>query len=512
VRGIANRKAVNFFAMTTSPRPRPYSLWSAVPKPEKGQGPICDYTSWPSLTDKKWSGRHMPPAETKYTASLPPDAPYDAAAGKSGIVTALFERRGQMVEDRSSTLFMFFAQWFTDSVLRIDPADRRRNTSNHDIDLCQIYGLNAATTNLLRTHQGGRLRSQSIHGEEYLDYLCEPAGGGNSKIKEQYQGLEYAERFAPILETIPPERHGKLYATGLERGNSSVGYVAISTIFMREHNRLCGELQKRNPSWDDERLFQTARTINIVLLLKLVVEDYINHILGYELFQLDTSFAENQRWYRTNWIALEFDLLYRWHGLVPETLTIGPKTFDHSQFRSNNALLESAGLATLFDAASAQRAGRIGLGNTPSFLWDAEYQSLKMSRDFRLRSFNDYRENFGLGRLHSFDELTSDAALRSKLAELYGTIDRVEFLVGLFAEERQSGSLFGDLLTRMVAYDAFTQIFTNPLLARDIYDARTFTAYGIQVIEETTSIEALVNRNLPVGQRARASLGFAKAG
>lgn len=37
----------------------------------------------------------------------------------------------------------------------------------------------------------------------------------------------------------------------------------------------------------------------------------------------------------------------------------------------------------------------------------------------------------------------------------------------------------------MVAYDAFTQIFSNPLLSRHIYGPETFTLYGIALIEES---------------------------
>ncbi len=85
-------------------------------------------------------------------------------------------------------------------------------------------------------------------------------------VKNKYQGLPYVS--SGLLEFILAQqrnvdeaRRGKLFATGLERGNSSIGYVALSTLFLREHNRLCAELDHRNPHWegDDERLFQTAR-------------------------------------------------------------------------------------------------------------------------------------------------------------------------------------------------------------------------------------------------------------
>lgn len=74
--------------------------------------------------------------------------------------------------------------------------------------------------------------------------------------------------------------------------------------------------------------------INICLLLKLTVEECINHIAGQPIFRLDPGLAERQNWYRTNWIALEFDLLYRW----------------------NNSLLEELGLISVVNAASQQAA------------------------------------------------------------------------------------------------------------------------------------------------------------
>jgi prostaglandin-endoperoxide synthase 2 len=178
VKELVNNFATNLLASSTTPRPRPYSLWSSDPNP---QGEITDYTSWPALTNKKFSGRHLPPAPKSYTSILPNETPYNREDKKSGSITKLFERSGSMITDRSSLLFMFFAQWFTDSILRIDPRDRRKNTSNHDIDLCQIYGLTEETGRLLRTLKDGKLKSQFIN-EEYFDYLCND--GKKKKGKE----------------------------------------------------------------------------------------------------------------------------------------------------------------------------------------------------------------------------------------------------------------------------------------------------------------------------------------
>lgn len=491
-----NRVAINHIASSTNPRPRPFSLWSALPV-EAGSdtGPVSDYTTWPGLTDRSFSGRHLPPAQPR-PGGYPP----------LNDVAVLFKRSGPMIPSRSSLLFMFFAQWFTDSVLRISPVDRRRNTSNHDIDLCQIYGLTEATARLLRNMEGGKLRCQTIGGASYLEYLYQQEAGA-PQVKAHFRDLPYAGMLDAFFERegVPLERRRKAYATGLERGNSSVGYVAISTLFMREHNRICDELATRNPAWDDERLFQTARMINTVLLMKIVVEEYINHIAGARIFRLDHDFAERQDWYRTNWIAVEFDLLYRWHSLVPDQMTIAGKQVEARDFRNNNGLLEQEGVAAVLGSASVQKAGRIGLFNSPAFLAQAESNSLKMSRDFRLRPYNAYREQFGLPALESIDQLTADPVAREHITSLYGSIDKVEFLVGIFAEDRSPDSLFGSLLTTMVAYDALTQIFTNPLLSRNVYNEQTYSAYGIELIANTGSIQDIARRNL--GPEARTSLG-----
>jgi prostaglandin-endoperoxide synthase 2 len=46
-------------------------------------------------------------------------------------------------------------------------------------------------------------------------------------------------------------------------------------------------------------------------------------------------------------------------------------------------------------------------------------------RKARVRSFNDYREAYGLARLTSFEELTSDPEVRQRLEALYRDIDGV---------------------------------------------------------------------------------------
>jgi prostaglandin-endoperoxide synthase 2 len=103
---------------------------------------MAPYTSWASLTDRTYSGRHLPPVVSQGSAN-PRNAPPDSAK-----VASLFERGDDMIEcPKSTVLFSFFAQWFTDGFLRTSRdlgPDGVRNTlktdSSHEIDLSQLYG------------------------------------------------------------------------------------------------------------------------------------------------------------------------------------------------------------------------------------------------------------------------------------------------------------------------------------------------------------------------------------
>lgn len=37
--------------------------------------------------------------------------------------------------------------------------------------------------------------------------------------------------------------------------------MVYQTLFIREHNRICGVLHKQHPDWGQEQLFQTSRIV-----------------------------------------------------------------------------------------------------------------------------------------------------------------------------------------------------------------------------------------------------------
>jgi prostaglandin-endoperoxide synthase 2 len=183
----------------------------------------------------------------------------------------------------------------------------------------------------------------------------------------------------------------------------------------------------------------------------------------------------------------------------------------HEEYRFNNAVLERHGVERCINAASTQPAGRVQLYNTPEFLWEAEVATLDIGRTFALQPFTAYCERFGMRPPESIAELVGgDGRAEADLTRLYGTVGRVELPVGLLAQARSKGNedaVLPPLVRTMVAVDAFTHIFTNPLLADQVHKA-AFEGLAKDVgdlIQDKSGIAGLASRNAAKGTTPRPS-------
>jgi prostaglandin-endoperoxide synthase 2 len=495
-----NKTLINSLIYKIPTRPNPYSMMTLdeyIPDttiPKKTD----TYTSWESLIDRTYIGRHLPP-DPKFNSegNLP----------KVEDLAILFRKKdGQTIDSPKSTmLFPYWVQWFTDSFLRIDHIQPKklRNTSNHEIDLCNVYGLNRKRTHLLRTFQGGKFKTQKLKRqdgveEEYpLFYYADPAQG---IVDPQFDGL-----YEPINDEKrqPVDKKQYLFAMGVERANVQIGYVMLNTLCIREHNRVCDELASNYPDWDDERLFQTSRNILITIILKIIMEEYINHITPYhfKLFADPEAFVK-ESWYRPNWMTIEFDFVYRWHSAIPETFIYDGKPTKLATSLWNNKMFIDKGLGALMEETCSQPGTRIGLFNTPDILVElTELPSIRLGRQLQLASYNDYREMCGFPRVTKFEQITGDEFAQEKLKELYGHVDNIEFYVGLYAEEIRKNSTIPPLVARLIGIDAFSEALNNPLLSPTIFNKDTFSPVGWEIIQNTKTVSDLVNRNVPPSEK-----------
>jgi len=476
---LVNRIFINRIVGVVRRRPHPYST-------------VHDYTSWTALTDQRYSARHLP---ARPGVGLPaPDA-----------LKPLFRRPdGQAVMcPKSTLLFPTFAQYLTDGFIRTkmshtanDLENLRQTTSNHQIDLCPLYGLFEAQTLALRLcsdqpGRRGRLKSQRINGEEYSPFLCE-----NGVPKPEFAALDLPLGFSALQKPENADLLAHIFAVGGDRVNAAPQVVMLNTLLLREHNRLAAGIEAAHPLWDDRRVFETARNVVIVEFIKIVVEDYINHIAPTPFrLRADPSVAWKAGWNKPNWITSEFSLLYRWHPLIPDRITWNGTTLPLAATLRDNRLLIGGGLAQGFIDMSAQSACAIGLFNTPEALLDVELRSIIQGRVIDLASYADYRVYAGMSRPTSFADISSNPAVVEGLAAAYASPDDVDFYVGLFAEDRVANAPLPELLLRMVAVDAFSQALTNPLLSEHVFTYRTFSDYGWEQIQTTHSLRDLVVRN-----------------
>ncbi len=479
---VVNRWLINRGVNVLPPRPYPLST-------------KADFTSADTLSDKTFNCRQLEPTHADEQRTKPPPDE----------VLELFRRKEFIPCEKSTVLFAYLAQWFTDGFLRSDRSvegkderDITRNESTHEVDLAQLYGLTPEVTNTLRDRdQPMLLAYQEIAGEHYPPDLFGADG-------ERTPGFETLRVIGTKHADVD---NSQLLAMGSDVSNSQIGYAMLNALFLREHNRIARELAgaKGSRDWSQDRIFAAARNVLTVLLIKVVIEEYINHLHPYHFqFRLDPRGFDRQRWMRPNWIAVEFNLLYRWHSLIPDKLEVGDELLplEKTTFRTKH-FFERAGLAKLIDAASRQRAGRVGLRNTPEMLlYRAERPSIEAGRKVRLRGYNAYREACGFPRATSFEDISSDADIRAGLRDLYGNVDEVEFFTGLFAEDTRPNSVLPPLMGRLVALHAFSQLLTNPLFAPEIYNERTFSPRGREIIDHTKSLADIVRRNVPADDGA----------
>jgi prostaglandin-endoperoxide synthase 2 len=489
----ANKIGINRLVDSCRERPHPWST-------------AHDYVSWTSLTDQRWSARHLP------AVSLDPDLP------TSEELVGLFARdRGgdQRLCEKSTLLFPAFAQYLTDGFIRTrmpvgtETDDvRRQNTSNHQIDLCPLYGRLPVQSNALRrlsevSGERGRLKSQLVDGEEYAPFLFAADG----TPKEEFRVLDEP---LGIRRFADPELRAHIFAFGGDRANTVPQVAMINTLLLREHNRLAGAIERANPGWDDERVFQTARNAVIFMFIKVVVEEYINHISSVPFrLSADPSVAWDAPWNKPNWITTEFSLLYRWHSLVPDAIEWNGTRVPVQETIMDNRHLVAAGLAAGFVGIGSQRAGRLGPFNTTEHLLALEKAAIDQGRRIRLAPYADYRAYVGESRPQSFSDISSNPAVVDFLESLYKRPDQVDFYIGLFAEDPVENSPLPPLLLSMVAVDAFSQALTNPLLSKHVLrdKAATFSATGWEAVERTSSIRDMVDRNCAGGLgRARVSM------
>nr|XP_045012027.1 prostaglandin G/H synthase 1 isoform X2 [Jaculus jaculus] len=437
-----------------------------------------DYISWESFSNVSYYTRVLP--------SVPQGCPTPMGTkGKKQLPDAqiladrlLLRRKFIPAPQGTNLMFAFFAQHFTHQFFKTSGKMGPGFTKalGHGVDLGHIYGDNLDRQYHLRLFKDGKLKYQVLNGEVYPPSV------------EEAQVLM---RYPP---GVPPRNQ---MAVGQEVFGLLPGLVLYATIWLREHNRVCDLLKAEHPTWDDEQLFQTTRLILIGETIKIVIEEYVQHLSGYFLqLKFDPELLFRAQFQYRNRIAIEFNQLYHWHPLMPDSFKVGTHEYSYEQFLFNTSMLVDYGVEALVDAFSHQRAGQIGGGrNIDHHVLHVAVDVIRESREMRLQPFNEYRKRFGMKPYTSFQELTGETEMAAELEELYGDIDALEFYPGLLLEKCQPNSIFGESMIEIGAPFSLKGLLGNPICSPEYWRPSTFGGEtGFNVVN-TATLKKLVCLN-----------------
>lgn len=301
-----------------------------------------------------------------------------------------------------------------------------QNLLSSYIDASSVYGAHLTTSRALRTFTGGKLRT----------------GPGNN---------------------LPRNTEG-MFQAGDPRSSENPALTAFHTVFMREHNRIVGEVKSVFPTANDEELFQRARKVVIAEMQAIVYYEFLPAVTGTRLgpytYQENVHAAVSNA-FSTVGFRVGHTLI---NSLVTSISASGVKSTRklRDSFFNPNAFLAD-GVDNLFRGMMRTQTQEIDNevtaevrdflvppeGRRPNLQLDLAALNIQRGRDHGVPLYNDLRTFYGLPKLQRIQQITKNVQLQIKLEKAYNDdIDKIDAWVGGICEDHTSGSL-GPLFARI---------------------------------------------------------------
>ncbi|TMS40178.1 hypothetical protein L596_006590 [Steinernema carpocapsae] len=258
------------------------------------------------------------------------------------------------------------------------------------------------------------------------------------------------------------------FVAGDSRVNLFLGLTSYHVLFTREHNRIAATLQRLNPSWNADRLFQEARKIVGAQIQAIAFREYLPKVLGSTFATLVGEY----RGYNPNvdsTLANEFTAgAYRFgHGMIQEiyprldegfrNMSVGAIPFSEATLHSDRLLFQGGidPIVRGMMVTPLKRPQRLTTSITEQMFGSTDLGTINIQRgrDHGLPPYVKFRELCGMGRASNFDQLGREilsAEARANLQRVYRTVDRVDFYVGAVLEDPVVRGLIGPTLACVV--------------------------------------------------------------
>ncbi len=329
-----------------------------------------------------------------------------------------------------------------------------------------------------------------------------------------------------------------------------LGLGLMHSLFAREHNAICEHLRERHPGWGDEELFDRARLVNAALLAKIHTVEWTPAVIGHPT----TVSALRANWWGLMGEGLrrrfgrisrsevlcgipgsptahfgvpfalteEFVAVYRMHPMIRDDWSLrhasddGPIAdlqFPELTGPSGLALLDANEPADLLYSLGTLNPGLVTLHNYPRTLQrferpDGELMDLAAvdvmrTRELGLPRYNEFRRLMHLPRVERFEDLTGNPVWAEQIRQLYrDDIDRVDLLVGMYAEPLPPGFAFSDTALRVFILMATRRLNSDRFFTDD-FRAEVYTPEGMDWIADN-GLRSVLLRHHP---ELRAALG-----
>jgi Animal haem peroxidase len=300
-------------------------------------------------------------------------------------------------------------------------------------------------------------------------------------------------------QTLPIANHN--FVTGDPRVMENPELVAVTTLFMREHNHWVATLKAQNSGWNSDQLYNMAKAITTAEYQNIVYTEYLPLLVGAANVPAYDGYHSNK------------------NAQVSQEFAEAAFRMGHSQISGEQAGIDNAGtevfsqsLAQAFfntpeqDIANGINPLLRNLGADPSQATDVyvvtELRNLlfaplaggnvdeidliaidiQRERDAGLGSLNDTRQALGLRKYDGYSQLTSDPVLQLALETTYGSIDDVDLFIGGLAENHASNARLGETFLKIIR-DQFLDIRAGD---RFYWQNQKFDAQTASMISSTT--------------------------
>ncbi|MFF1378215.1 peroxidase family protein [Streptomyces sp. NPDC058308] len=374
--------------------------------------------------------------------------------------------------------------------------------------------------------------------ERTAKYLREPDGGPKLRLDQGH---------LPIGPNgIPLTGFAESWWTGLS---------AMHTLFAREHNAVCDALRHAYPSMSAESVYHTARLVVSALIAKIHTVEWTPAILATEAIDLGlhTNWdGPPDKWLQKLGLWLleshsltgiprtlpdhhgapyslteDFVTVYRMHPLIPDDFEMREHHFGQRletlnfrdiQGAAAEAAIRKTGLADTLYSFGISHPGAITLNNFPralqQFERDGEIIDLSVVDLVRTRRrgvprYNDFREGLHKPRIRRFEDLSQDPGTVARLKDVYGSVDEIDTVVGLFAENPPHGFGFSDTAFRVFILMATRRLQSDRFLTVD-FRPEIYTPLGIDWVQKG-GMNSVLLRHCPelAGLLPRGATAFA---